>query len=180
MQISTIPTTNPNQSLGLWVEHVYYPTAGAGQIQSFGFDRKSCFMEHWQKPVVSNYSLNGLLYSFHNLQLAEHLYMGHHGNTLYYVHKREVRKMEFMPNYEIPSVADFDEVTHFSKQKAYLIWYHRQSTLLTNDDEEMVINYWQYTQELEGLIPYLIPYQGIEPISITEHLESLKQAFVMA
>lgn len=174
MQISQIQTTNPNLNLGLWVEHVNYPQAGAGQIQQFISQKTAYFIEHWQKSVVDGLSLNGLLYQPFNLRLAEYLYMGHYRNTLYYVHNIEVRKMEFTPVENILTTTDFDEAqTKFTTRKTYLKKHHQtHSKLITSEDEEFIFDYWQSTQGgLAGLIPYIIQCKESYSMSITRHLE---------
>lgn len=178
MQISTIATTNPNLHLGLWVEHVNLPQAGAGQIQQFIPTRNAYFIEHWQKPVLDGLSINGLLYEPHYLRLAEYLYMGHYKNTLYYVHHTEVRQMEFMPTENISTATDFDEAqTHFSTRKEYLREHHlKHGRLITPEDETFIFDYWQSTQDgLSGLIPYLIQCkESSHQIDITKYWEYLR------
>jgi len=175
MQISSIQTTNPNLNLGLWVEHVNYPQAGAGQIQQFILHRNAYFIEHWQKPVLDGLSLDGLLYEPCFLRLAQYLYMGHYRDTLFYVHNTEVRKMEFIPTEHIATASDFDEAkTHFTTRKEYLQTRHQtQSKLITPADEEFIFDLWRSTKGgLSGLIPYLAQCKENYPMSVTKHLEN--------
>jgi len=175
MQISSIPTTNPNLTLGLWVEHVNYPQAGAGQIQQFILHRNAYFIEHWQKPVLDGLSLDGLLYQAFHLRLAEYLYMGHYRDTLFYVHNIEVRKMEFIPTEHIATAADFDEAqTCFITRKEYLQKHHlKRSKLITSDDEAFIFDYWRETEGgLAGLIPYMVQCKENYSMSVTMHLEN--------
>lgn len=166
MQISTIATTNPNLHLGLWVEYVNLPQAGAGQIQQFIPTRNVYFIEHWQKPVLDGLSINGLLYK------PCYLRLGHYQNTLYYVHHTEVRQMEFAPTESMSNATDFDEVqTHFSTRKEYLQEHHlKYGKLISPEDEAFIFDYWQNTQgDFSELIPYLV--QGLE--SKIGHLKHL-------
>lgn len=175
MQISTIASINPNRCLGFWVEHSAYPEAGAGQIQSAAPDCQAYFIEHFQKPVVGHQSLNGVLHKQSHLVLARFLYLGYCLGHLYYAHKQEIRKMPWKATGSMPLPGTFEEAP-FSEQKHYLIrrHYDGQGEPLSDQDQTRVIRHWQRTGELERLIPYLIPYQGIERISVTEYLKQLK------
>ncbi|EAY31032.1 hypothetical protein M23134_07439 [Microscilla marina ATCC 23134] len=138
--------------LGLWVEHIYYPTAGAGQVHGFDLSHSSCFIKSWfinsdapgQKSVINSYSL----YPYDHLQLAEHLYLGCYGNTLYYAHLDKVYQVKFSPTYHLPVIADFDNPnTHFGARRAYIRGRHQsQGQLLTVDDKEMIIQYAAYPE----------------------------------
>lgn len=175
MQISTIATTNPNLVVGLWVENVYYPEAGAGQVQSFVPTENAYFIEHFQKPVVNHESLNGVLHKQSQLVLAQYLYMGHYQHTLYYAHNTEAFKMEFQANEEIRAATDFDEAsTCFTFRKAYLKTYHSKHGMpLTLEDQEFILDYWQSTGgALADIIPYLI--QGMR-LAETSNVNTVHQ-----
>jgi len=177
MQISQITAKNPNQYLGLWVTQASYPEAGAGQIQFFAPGRCAYFIEHWQKSVVNNLSLNGLLYKPYQLELAKFLYLGNFQNTLYYAHGSKLRKMPWLPTGDAP-VLEALEAMDFRDQKHYLIkreqLEHNQE--ITDEDKERILHRWQQTGELESLIPYLVPYQalGNARTSLTKYLTKLK------
>ncbi|EAY29857.1 hypothetical protein [Microscilla marina] len=183
MQNSTISTRNPNQMLGLWVEDVTYPALGVGQVQSYDVHRQSCIVEDWQKPVLNNLSFNGLLYPYHRLRHAQYHYVGRHGNALYYVHHGTVWRMDFEPTPGIWSVADFAGAgTSFYERRAYMEAMHLEGwgDELTHDEAEMLLGYWQYSGELEGLIPYLIPCEHHERSSLGQYLNELRQVYAMA
>ena len=177
MQISQITAKNPNQALGLWVENVYYPQVGAGQIQSFGSRPGIFFIEHWQQPVYKNRSFDGILYSAYQLEWAKFLYLGRLQNTLYYAHGTKLRKMIWKPTGDAP-VLEALEALNFRDRKYYLIKRDQlgYSEKLTAEDANCITCHWQQTGELANLIPYLVPYQalGSARISLTQYLTKLK------
>jgi hypothetical protein len=183
MQNSTICTTNPNHMLGLWVENATCPALGVGQVQSYDLYRQSCLVERWQKPVINNLSYNGLLYPYYRLRHARYHYVGRHGNTLYYVHEGEVWRMDFEPTPGIWAIADFaGATTSFHERRAYMEAMHLEGwgDELTHDEAEMLLSYWQYSGELEGLVPYLIKCDHRERMSLGTHLEELKQIYALS
>jgi len=179
MQISQIEGKNPNipEYLGLWVESIYYPQIGAGQIQSFGGRPGIFFIEHWQQPVYNHQSFDGLLYPAYQLEWAKYLYLGQLQNTLYYAHGTKLRKMPWIPTGDAP-VLEALEAMDFRDRKYYI---HKRDRLghskpLNDEDTQRIINHWQQTGELAMLIPYLVPYQasGSTRTSFTNYLKKLK------
>jgi hypothetical protein len=149
--------TNPNLC-GLWVESTLYPSAGAGQIQRLHPRQNACLMEHWQNPVVKNISLNGVYHFNHTLHLAQYLYMGHQGNTLYYVHEASAYSTQFEPFVGLATAQDFDEaVTPFSIRKIYLEARHLcgYSEPLTPEAKHLIYDRWLETGAFGAIMPYL-------------------------
>jgi hypothetical protein len=178
MRISENSHRNPNL-YGYWVENTHYPSAGAGQVQHIRPQDNACLIEGWQKPVVDNLSLNGVYHKSYTLKLAEYLYMGHYGNTLYYVHQAGAYQMEFVPTSEIATVHDFDEAhTHFSTRKAYLAEHHHaKGKQLTPDDEYFIFDCWLETGSFQAMIPYILPMDtGNERQQADGYLNDLRLA----
>ena len=179
MQISQIEGKNPNipEYLGLWVESVYYPQIGAGQIQGFGPKNDIFFIENWQRSTYSGQSFDGLLYQVQLLEWPRFLYLGKLQNNLYYAHGTELKKMPWQPTGDAP-VLEALEAMDFRDRKDYI---HKRDQLghsksLSDEDTQRILNHWQQTEELATLIPYLVPYQasGSTRTSLTQYLAKLK------
>ena len=179
MQISIIKGENPNipEYLGLWVENVYYPQIGAGQIQGFGPKSDFFFIENWQRSVYGGQSFNGLLYQAQLLEWPRFLYLGKLQNNLYYAHGTELKKMPWIPTGEAP-IPEALETMNFKERKYYI---HKRDQLghskpLSDEDTQGVLSHWQQTGELANLIPYLVPYQSLAMtrVSFTQYLAKLK------